>query len=103
MTKTLLLLLILLLAFFMAFIPHIGYAYPLHVDEWSQLTYCRVAAETGHIAFEDPFISEYGGGRVPNAVSGKMHIFQMGDRFVLPDALNLSKLMISRTGGRCWI
>jgi hypothetical protein len=33
MLKTLLLFLILLLAFFMAFIPHIGYAYPLHVDE----------------------------------------------------------------------
>jgi hypothetical protein len=32
MIKTLLLLLILLLAGFMAFIPHIGYAYPLHVD-----------------------------------------------------------------------
>jgi len=32
MLKTLLLLLF--LAFFVAFIPHIGYAYPLHVDEW---------------------------------------------------------------------
>jgi hypothetical protein len=32
MTKTLLLILILLLAGFMAFIPHIGYAYQLHVD-----------------------------------------------------------------------
>ena len=29
MTKTLLLILILQLAFFMSFIPHIGYAYPL--------------------------------------------------------------------------
>jgi hypothetical protein len=34
MLKTLLL----LLAFFMAIIPHIGYAYPLHIDEWMRLT-----------------------------------------------------------------
>jgi len=33
MTKTLLLILILLMAFFMAFIPHIGYAYPGNLDE----------------------------------------------------------------------
>jgi hypothetical protein len=35
MIKTLLLL---LLAGFMAFIPYIGYAYPLHVDECTHLT-----------------------------------------------------------------
>jgi hypothetical protein len=33
MLKTLLLILILPLAFFMAFISYIGYAYPLHGDE----------------------------------------------------------------------
>ncbi len=46
MLKTLLLLL-LLLAGFMSFIPHIGYAYPLHVDEWMHLTYARTIARTG--------------------------------------------------------
>ena len=43
MLKTLLLLLILLLAF----IPHIGYAYPLHLDEWTHLTYAKTIAQTG--------------------------------------------------------
>ena len=49
MLKTLLLLLILLLASFMAFIPYIGYAYPLHVDEWTHLTYAKTIAQTGAI------------------------------------------------------
>jgi len=58
MTKTLLLLLILLLAGFLAFIPHIGYAYPLHVDEWMHLTYAKTISETGAISFPDPFTGE---------------------------------------------
>ena len=41
MTKTLLLPLIP----FLAFIPHIGYAYPLHVDEWMHLTYAKTFAQ----------------------------------------------------------
>ena len=39
----------------MAFIPHIGYAYPLHVDEWMHLTYAKTIAQTGAITFPDPF------------------------------------------------
>ena len=49
------LLLILALAFCMAFIPHIGYAYPLHVDEWMHMTYAETIAGTGAITFPDPF------------------------------------------------
>jgi len=55
MTKTLSLILILLLAGFMAFIPHIGYAYPLHLDEWTHLTYAKTIGRTGTITFPDPF------------------------------------------------
>jgi hypothetical protein len=51
MTKTLLLILILMLAFFMALIPHIGCAYPSHVDEWTHLTYARTIAQGGAIRF----------------------------------------------------
>jgi len=58
MIKTLLLILILLLAGFTAFIPHIGYAYPLHVDEWMHLTYAKTIAQTGAISFPDPFTGE---------------------------------------------
>ncbi|MGA2158538.1 MAG: hypothetical protein ABSG90_04905 [Dehalococcoidia bacterium] len=49
------LLLILALAFCMSFIPHIGYAYPLHVDEWMHMTYAETIAQTGSITFPDPF------------------------------------------------
>jgi hypothetical protein len=46
MLKTLLLILILTPAGFMIFIPHIGYAYPLHVDEWMQLTCAKTIGQT---------------------------------------------------------
>ncbi|MGA9048024.1 MAG: hypothetical protein WB588_03435 [Dehalococcoidia bacterium] len=49
------LLLILVLAFCVSFIPHIGYAYPLHVDEWMHMTYAETIAQTGSITFPDPF------------------------------------------------
>ncbi|MGD0857564.1 MAG: hypothetical protein ABSA18_17475 [Dehalococcoidia bacterium] len=49
------LLLILALAFYLAFIPHIGYAYPLHGDEWMHMTYAETIAGTGAITFPDPF------------------------------------------------
>ena len=55
MTKTLLLILILLPAGFMAFSPHIGYAYPLHVDEWTHLTYAKNIARTGAISFPNQY------------------------------------------------
>jgi len=58
MTKTLLLLIILLLAGFVAFIPHIGYAYPMHLDEWTHLTYAKTITQTGYITFSDPFTGE---------------------------------------------
>jgi hypothetical protein len=49
MTKTLLLILILFLAFFMAFNPHIGYAYPVHLDEWMHHTHARTIAQAGAV------------------------------------------------------
>jgi hypothetical protein len=42
MTKTFLLILILLLAFIMAFIPHIGYAYPLRQAGLSDEEFTRL-------------------------------------------------------------
>jgi len=55
MIKTLLLILILFLAFFMAFIPHIGYAYPVHLDEWLHLAETKAVVEAGSINYPDPF------------------------------------------------
>jgi len=55
MTKTLLLILILLLAFFMTFIPHISYAYPVHLDEWLHLANSKALLEAGTITYPNPF------------------------------------------------
>jgi len=54
MIKTLLLILILLLAFFMAIIPHIGYAYPLHLDEWLHMAHSKALIEAGTITYPNP-------------------------------------------------
>jgi hypothetical protein len=58
MIKGYMLLLILLLAFYMAFIPHIGYAYPLHGDEWMHMAYTETIVQTGSITFPDPFTGQ---------------------------------------------
>ena len=50
--------LILLLAFYLAFIPHIGYAYPFHGDEWMHMAYAGTVAQTGSITFPDPFTGQ---------------------------------------------
>ena len=46
---------ILALGFYLAFIPHIEYQYPLHVDEWSQLVYSETIFEAGDMQFTEPF------------------------------------------------
>ena len=45
----LMLLPILGLAFYIAFIPHQNYPYPLHVDEWVHLTYSQSILQTGSL------------------------------------------------------
>jgi hypothetical protein len=51
----LILLLILILAFFVAFIPHFDYPYPLHVDEWLHGAYSKAIMQSGSITFTEPF------------------------------------------------
>jgi len=55
MINTLLLVLMLLLGFFMAFIAHIDYAYPVHLDEWIHLAHAKAVVETGGISYPNPF------------------------------------------------
>jgi hypothetical protein len=52
---------ILALAFYMAFIPHQSYPYPVHLDEWNNLTYFQALLNAGDITFPDPWL----GGAVP--------------------------------------
>jgi len=56
----LILLPILALAFYIAFIPHYNYPYPLHVDEWINLVRSKALMETGNITFSGSFLLETG-------------------------------------------
>lgn len=43
------------LAFYIAFIPHINYPYPLHVDEWIHFSYSEAITRAGSVIFPEPF------------------------------------------------
>ena len=49
------LLIILGLAYYIAFIPHQNYPYPLHVDEWVHMARAEALMKTGNVIFADPF------------------------------------------------
>ena len=59
-TDYLILLPIMALAFYIAFIPHHNYPYPLHVDEWINLVRCKGLMEAGSITFTGSFLLETG-------------------------------------------
>ncbi|MFH1003215.1 MAG: hypothetical protein V1780_03635 [Chloroflexota bacterium] len=50
--------LIMALAFYLAFIPHLGYAYPIHVDEWVNLALAKAMLKAGNASFVDPFYGQ---------------------------------------------
>ena len=55
---------ILALAFYMAFIPHLNYPYPIHLDEWTHLACSNeIIKEASAAGLSDPFS---GGGPIPN-------------------------------------
>jgi hypothetical protein len=54
----LLLLLALGLAFYIAFIPHQNYPYPLHVDEWLHLANSQAMLQAGDTSYVYPFAGE---------------------------------------------
>jgi len=56
----LILLPIMALAFYLAFIPHHNYPYPLHVDEWVHLVSSKALMTAGSITFPGSFILEVG-------------------------------------------
>lgn len=51
--------LILAFAFFMAFIPHLDYAYPIHTDEWYHFGWSQALTQAETIAFAEPFLGEW--------------------------------------------
>lgn len=54
----LMLLPILGLAFYIAFIPHLNYPYALHVDEWLHLARSNAMLQAGSTTFIDPFFGQ---------------------------------------------
>lgn len=57
LTEKLCLAAILVLAFFIASIPHLQYAYPLHIDEWWHYGDTQSMLDAGRISYPDPFNS----------------------------------------------
>lgn len=47
--------LIMALAFYITFIPHLNYPYPVHIDEWVLLAYMEALQGAGNVSFADPF------------------------------------------------
>ncbi len=52
------LLIALMLAALLTFLPHIHYPYPVHGDEWNHLAYTRAVTNSGNLDFTDPFTGE---------------------------------------------
>jgi len=57
--KTVFLLLpIILLAFYVAFIPNLDYAYPVHIDEWVHIAHSNSLLQAASIDYPDPFTGQ---------------------------------------------
>ena len=46
---------IMALAFYIAFIPHQGYPYLVHIDEWVHLANSQAMLQSGNAIFSGPF------------------------------------------------
>jgi len=46
------------LAFYIAFIPHQNYPYPVHIDEWVHLAHSKAILQAGDSTYIDPFFGQ---------------------------------------------
>lgn len=63
---------ILAFTFFLAYIPHLNYPYPLHIDEWEHFALSQSLVDAGTTDFVDPLIGEK---RVTNHPEAGFHLF----------------------------
>lgn len=63
---------IIALAFFIAFIPNANYDYPVHIDEWVHIAHNDALMRAGDIDYPDPFAG--GGGGVVAALEVGFHV-----------------------------
>ncbi|MBA7674032.1 hypothetical protein ES703_82239 [subsurface metagenome] len=69
------LVLILGLAFYIAFIPHINYPYPVHIDEWVHMAVSKAMLQAGDASLAvDPFLGQSTAGLSSNLEAG-FHLF----------------------------
>lgn len=69
------LLLVAAFAFYIAFIPHLNYPYPVHVDEWVHLAYAKATLAEGRIIFAEPFLGQSMGGPLSPHLEAGFHLF----------------------------
>lgn len=62
-----LIIMVMILAFYIAFIPHDNYPYLVHIDEWVHMVYSKAIIQAGDTNFVDPFA---GGEYVLSLTSG---------------------------------
>lgn len=62
------------LAFYISFIPHQDYPYPLHVDEWIHLVYSKAMLQAGSTTFGDPFTGQ-GAMSLSSNLEAGFHLF----------------------------
>ncbi len=65
---------IMALAFYIAFIPHQGYPYPIHIDEWVHLAFSKGMVQAGSATIADPFFGQSIQGLGSNLEAG-FHLF----------------------------
>ena len=61
------------LAFYIAFIPHVNYPYPVHVDEWVHLAHANAIMGAASTTYADPFSGQISYSLASNLEAG----FQM--------------------------
>ena len=62
------------LAFYIAFIPHQGYLYPVHVDEWVHMAFSKAMLQSSSATIVDPFFGEFSRPLSSNLEAG-FHLF----------------------------
>ncbi len=61
-------------AFYTVFIPHQGYPYPVHIDEWVHLAYSKAMLQSGDAIFISPFPGQLTASPTPHLEAG-FHLF----------------------------
>ena len=62
------------LAFYIAFIPHQDYLYPLHIDEWLHIAYAESILASGSTTYLEPFYGELSLG-ISRSLEAGFHVF----------------------------